>query len=79
MNMRAWRQGGVLEEQERSRLAELNRPPAANPPELLKPTRCRVLKPFFVGGKSVAPGTLVELQRHDAVSLAAIGKVEILK
>lgn len=66
------------EDADRERLAILNKPPAPNPPERLAPTRCRVLKAFYVGGKVAEVGAVVTLQRHDAESLAAIRKVEIL-
>ena len=59
---------------------ELLRPihPATNPPELLRPTPVRCLRPFWLAGRAVARDEIVTLQRHDAVSLAAIGNVEIL-
>jgi len=39
----------------------------------------KVLKAFFVAGRRVEPGEVVTLQRHDAESMAALGRVEILK
>jgi hypothetical protein len=65
-------------EQERiSRLLSYRPPP--DPPELIKPTRCRVLRGFFVAGELVEPGMTTTLPWYDANSLAALGKVEIIK
>jgi hypothetical protein len=72
-------QGRAHDDQERERMAILNKLPAPNPPELLVPTRCKVLRAFYLaGGKPAAIGDVVTLQKHDAESLAAIGKLEIL-
>ena len=75
---RLYAHDAVQDLDERARSAFLRRPPAANPPELMKPTRCRVLRPFCVAGKRVEPGQTVELARHDAESMKAIGRVEVL-
>lgn len=64
---------------ETERLAELRKPPAANPPHLTKPTRCTVLKAFCVAGKRVELGQTVTLEFHVARDLAAIHKVEVLR
>ena len=70
---------GVGHEQvDRERLAFLNRPPAPNPPALVAPTRCRVLVAFCVAGERIEPGEIVTLQKHDADSMRALGRVEIL-
>jgi hypothetical protein len=53
-------------------------PNPKNDPALLRPTRCRVLRPFWLHGRAVEPGAVVELQRHDALSLQAIHRVAIL-
>lgn len=53
-------------------------PAPRNDPSLLKRVRCRVLIPFYVGGKVVEPGQRIELERHDAESMAALKRVEIL-
>ncbi|MBI5315040.1 MAG: hypothetical protein HZB34_03630 [Nitrospirae bacterium] len=74
---RAWARG-QLEERERNRRAELSRPPSPNDARLLRPTLVRVLKGFCVQGKLVELGATITLQRHDAESLAALGKVELL-
>lgn len=67
-------------ETERRRLAEINKPFPGNAPELMKPVKVRVLKAFGIGARGIAePGTTVELPRHDALSMAAIGRVELLK
>jgi hypothetical protein len=75
-----WQHGRGHELLESERIAELNRPVPhnLNAPELFKATKVRVLKPFCVGGESLEIGATVELQAHDAHSLAAIGKCEIL-
>lgn len=66
-------------EEERERLAILNRPPAPNPPELVKLTHVRVLRPFCVAGERVEVNAIVTLPRNDADSLAALKKVEFLR
>lgn len=63
---------------ERERLAILNAPPAPTPPELLKPTKCRVLKTFFVAGQRVEIGETITLPAHDAKSMQVLGRVELL-
>ena len=72
--------GEVVLGVERERIAELNRPAPhnLNAPKLFSATKVRVLKPFCVGGESLEIGATVELHAHDAHSLAAIGKCEIL-
>ena len=66
------------DDHERVRTAELNKPFRGNDPALLKPTRCKVLKPFFVAGNRVEPDQVVSLPFHDAKSLAAAKKLEII-
>ena len=61
-----------------ARRAELAKPPPRKPPELLKATRCRVLRPFSIAGQRVEIGAVVELRQRDAMSMRALGKVEIL-
>lgn len=53
-------------------------PTPKNDPKLLEPVKVRVRRPFWVGGKEAKIGDQVKLARHDALSLQAIGKVEIL-
>ena len=68
------------EQLESERIAALmNHRPAPNPPELIAPTKCKVLRPFFVGGKQTEIDAEITLQRFDAISLAALGKVELVK
>lgn len=50
-----------------------------NPEYLTRMVRVKVLMPFCVKGQRVEPGATVELARYDALSLAASGKVDILK
>jgi hypothetical protein len=54
-------------------------PTPKNDPRLLKPVKVRVLRPFCVRGARVEPDQVLELPRHDATSLAAIGKLQILE
>lgn len=53
-------------------------PAPRNDPKLLALVAVRCKRPFWLKGKPVAVGAVVQLQRHDALSLQAIGKVEIL-
>ena len=73
-----WTTMQLANDAERERLAILQKPPAPNPPELLKATPVRVLKPFCVAGKRIEVGETIDLQWHDARSLAALGKVELV-
>ena len=67
------------EQLERERNAQLmNYRPAPTPPELIAPTKCKVLRAFCIGGKRADLGETVTLPASDADSLAAIGKVAIL-
>ncbi|HXZ96414.1 MAG TPA: hypothetical protein VEG37_05105 [Burkholderiales bacterium] len=45
---------------------------------MTKLVRVKVIQPFFVSGKRLEIGEIVELQRHDAQSMAALGKIEFL-
>jgi len=65
-------------EREQLRLAYMRGPVPKNDPRLLERVRCRVLIPFYVSGKVVEEGQTVELQRHDAESMAALKRVRIL-
>jgi hypothetical protein len=65
------------EDLQRQRQAILQKPFAGNAPALMAPVKCKALRPFYIGGKAVEVGTIVTLARHDAQSLAAIGKVEL--
>jgi hypothetical protein len=67
------------EQLERERIAELHKPFPGNPPELLKPTRCKVLRPFSVAGRRVEPDQVLELPRFDAESMRALGRVQIIE
>ena len=53
-------------------------PVPMNPPHLVAPTRCKVLRSFYVKGKPVPVGETVTLEYHLARDLAALGKVQIL-
>lgn len=66
------------DEAERERVAVLNGPPPKNDPALLTPVRVRVVRPFCILGERKDVGEIVTLQRHDALSMAAIGRCEIL-
>jgi len=69
----------TFENEERARIALLNKPPAPNPPELLALVRCEARRPFFLAGKEVKVGEMVKLPRHDAQSLAALGRVRVIE
>ena len=75
---RNWTRAQAEQEHERERVAFLNQPPPANPANLTMPTRCRATRSFYVRGRCILPGTVLEIERHDAESLAAIGRVELL-
>lgn len=49
-----------------------------NDARLLEPTRCKILRPIWVGGKVAPIDAIVTLPRADAESLAAIRKVKVL-
>jgi hypothetical protein len=70
--------GQGSEQLARERRAELHKPFAGNPPDLLAPVRCRVLKAFYAGGRAVQPGEEITLAKHDAGSMAALHRVEII-
>jgi hypothetical protein len=53
-------------------------PVPKNDPRLRELVRVRVRRPFRVKGAVVAVGDVVELERHDAESLAAAGRVRLL-
>ncbi len=40
--------------------------------------KVRVVRPFCVGGKRVEPGEVVTLQKHDADSLIAASRAELI-
>ena len=61
-----------------NRFAGERTPAPRNDPKLFERVRCRVLKPFSVGGRRVEPDEVVDLQRHDALSMTALHRVEIL-
>lgn len=74
-----WQQVQALDTVERERIAFLNNAPLPkNDPALLRLVRCRVLRPFHIAARRVEPGAIVELAEHDARSLAALGRVELL-
>ena len=74
-----WSPRQIVDDSERARLAELNKRPAPNPPALLAPVRIRVLKSFYACGRRLEVNEIVELQRHDALSMRALGKVKLLE
>ena len=58
---------------------EQNIPLPKNDPALFAPTTCTVLKSFWLNRQEMAVvGTVVTLPFHDATSLAALGRVELL-
>jgi hypothetical protein len=74
-----WQIHQAAEAYERDRAAFLNSAPPRNDPALLAPTRVRVLKPFRLKGEPVAVGQIVTLERHDALSLQALGRCELME
>lgn len=70
----------AIDDAERQRTAFLNSPlpRILNDPALLVLTPCKVLKSFCIAGRPLVIGEHIELARHDAQSLAALGKVELL-
>ena len=54
-------------------------PTPKNDPKQLAPVKCLVRRPFYVAGEEVRIGEQIQLPRHDAVSLQALGKVKILE
>lgn len=66
-------------ERDRLHQAYLHGPLPKNPPHLTELVKVRVRKPFGLASGEVAEaGAIVELQRHDALSMQALGRVEIL-
>ena len=65
-------------EDERQRRAILNGPLPKNDSALFKATRCKVVRMFCMKGKPLPIGSECELPRHEALSLAAAGKVELI-
>lgn len=64
-------------EMERERKAILSKP-VNNDPALFAPTKVRVVRPFCIGGARVEPGEVVKLPKHDADSMVAIGRAELV-
>ena len=74
-----FQQGRAREQMDREQLDYLrNAPLPQNPPALTAPTRCQVMRAFCIAGQRQEPGAEVTLPRFDAISLAAIKKLEIL-
>jgi hypothetical protein len=67
-----------IDDTERNRQAVLMAKPSPGDQRLFTPTKCRVLRTFCVQGQPVEIGSTVTLAKHDADSLAALGKVELL-
>jgi hypothetical protein len=67
-----------IDDAEAARRAILNAKPSPGDQRLFTPTQCKVLKSFCVAGKPVQVGSVVTLEYHDAVSLQALNKVELL-
>ena len=53
-------------------------PTPKNDPELLRPVRVMVLKPFCVQGQPLEPGTMVELPRYVAADMITLKKAQML-
>lgn len=80
LRFRNWQQAQAANEYEGQRTAFLKTAPLPqNPPSLFYPVRCKVLRPFYISGKPAQPGDIVSLPWHEAESLAAINKCEIIQ
>ena len=66
-------------EAEQQRRVILNTPLPKNDAALFTPTRCRVVRCFCIKGKPLPIGSECELPRHEAMSLKAAGKVELIE
>ena len=74
-----WRWEQIAAAEEQARREAFMRPLPKNSPHLLEPVRCRVLKAFYLGGGRLAEvGAILELPRHDAESMQALGRVEVI-
>lgn len=80
MNTRldSWNVKRAADESERARVAELNAAPPRNDERLLAPVRVKVLRPFRLNGEPQKVGATVTLPKHDADSLCAIGRAELI-
>ena len=67
-----------IDDEEAARRAILMAKPSLGDERLFTPTQCTVRKTFCVKGQPVEIGTTVTLPKHDADSLAALAKVELL-
>ena len=74
-----WQQGRAFATLERERLGALNAPPVRNDPKLMALVTCRVLKAFGAFGRRVEAGEEIRLPLHDAASMRALGRVEIIE
>ncbi|HEX7044491.1 MAG TPA: hypothetical protein VF203_07740 [Burkholderiales bacterium] len=72
-----WLTHQATEAAERDRVAFLNTAQPRNDARLLAPTRVRVLRPFMVNGAPVKVNEIVTLERHEALSLRALGRCEL--
>jgi len=77
-NLDSWQIRRDRSEDEQQRRAILNGPLPKNDAALFKATRCRVVRSFCVKGEPLLSGSECTLPWHDALSLKAAGKVEIL-
>jgi hypothetical protein len=75
---RNWENLQRYEAAESERLAILAQRPAANPPELIRPVRVKVLRSFHVGGVSIQPGEIVDVERALATDLVALHFAELV-
>jgi len=65
-------------EREQLHAAYVRGPLPKNPPDLIAPTKCRVLRPFSIAGERVEIDQTVTLPFHDAESMRFLGKLEFL-
>ena len=64
---------------ERERIAFLNGPLPKNDPKLFVPTRCKVLRAFYISGKPAQPGEVVSLPWHVAMDMKTLNKVQLIE
>ena len=75
-----WRQFESAQASERSRLTYLKSAPLPqNSPEIMRPTKVRVLRAFCVKGLPVQVDSIIAMPWHEAMGMKSLGKIEILK
>jgi hypothetical protein len=78
MKHRSWFRMQEANEQERQRIACLTGPLPQDDPALHRPTKIRVIKPFFISGKRVEIGEVASVPRFEADGLISLRRVEFV-